>query len=158
MGFSRPTILKWVAVSSPGDLPDSGIEINSLVCPELPGRFSFLSFFLSFFFLPPLRPSGKLLDSSYQKVKTRMGIIWYSLLYIPKPRLSPKMTTYGPMLYFPEKNILSVGPKAVSYSSSKSQEVKCRLGNVRQDFSWFRNISFWFNRYVFVLTFITNCK
>ena len=53
------------------------------------------------------------------------------------------MTTYGPMLYyFPEKNILSVGLKAVSYSSNKSQEVKCRLGKVRQDFSWFKNISF----------------
>ena len=102
---------------------------------SLPRDQTYVSYISWISFLA-LRPPGKLLDGSYQKVKTRMGILSYSLLYIPKPRLSQKMTTYGPMLYyFPEKNILSVGLKAVSYSSNKSQEVKCRLGKVRQDFS-----------------------
>ena len=37
-GNSQATMLEWVAISSPGDLPDPGIELTSLVSC-LAGRF-----------------------------------------------------------------------------------------------------------------------
>ena len=37
MGFLRQEY--WVAISSSRDLPDSGIELTSLVSPTLAGRF-----------------------------------------------------------------------------------------------------------------------
>ena len=43
-GFSvheilQARILKWVGILSPGNLPDPGIELASLVSLALPGRF-----------------------------------------------------------------------------------------------------------------------
>ena len=35
----RTRILEWVAISSPGDLPDPGIEPMSLASPALAGGF-----------------------------------------------------------------------------------------------------------------------
>ena len=35
-GFSQPRILAWVAISSPGDFPNPGIELRS---PTLAGTF-----------------------------------------------------------------------------------------------------------------------
>ena len=38
-GISEARILEWLAYSTPGDLPDSGIKLASLVSPVLAGRF-----------------------------------------------------------------------------------------------------------------------
>ena len=38
-GIFQARILEWIAISSPGDLPDPGIKPLSLVFPELAGRF-----------------------------------------------------------------------------------------------------------------------
>ena len=38
-GTSQARILEWVAISYPGDLPNSGIEPSSLVSPALAGGF-----------------------------------------------------------------------------------------------------------------------
>ena len=38
-GILQVRILAWVAILSPGDLPDSGIEPRSLVSPALGGGF-----------------------------------------------------------------------------------------------------------------------
>ena len=38
-GISQARILEWVAVSSPGGLPDPGIETVSLASPALAGGF-----------------------------------------------------------------------------------------------------------------------
>ena len=38
-GILQARILKWVACSSPGDLPDPGIEPAFLTSPELAGGF-----------------------------------------------------------------------------------------------------------------------
>ena len=38
-GILQVRILKWVAVSSSGDLPGPGTELTSLGCPALSGRF-----------------------------------------------------------------------------------------------------------------------
>ena len=38
-GISQARILEWAAVSSPGALPDPGIETVSLASPALAGRF-----------------------------------------------------------------------------------------------------------------------
>ena len=38
-GILQAGILEWVAIPSPGDLPDPGIEPASLVSPALAGRF-----------------------------------------------------------------------------------------------------------------------
>ena len=38
-GILQARILKWVACSSPGDLPDPGIQLASLMSPVLAGRF-----------------------------------------------------------------------------------------------------------------------
>ena len=37
--LSQAIILEWVAISSPGDLPDPEMEPTSLVSPEMAGRF-----------------------------------------------------------------------------------------------------------------------
>ena len=39
MGFLQAKILEWVAFPSPGDLPDPGIELESLTSPAMSGRF-----------------------------------------------------------------------------------------------------------------------
>ena len=38
-GISEARILEWLAYCTPGDLPDSGIKLESLVSPVLAGRF-----------------------------------------------------------------------------------------------------------------------
>ena len=38
-GILQARILEWVAVPSPGDLPDSGIKAVSLISPALEGEF-----------------------------------------------------------------------------------------------------------------------
>ena len=38
-GISQARILVWVAVSSPGDLPDPGMEPECLTSPAWAGRF-----------------------------------------------------------------------------------------------------------------------
>ena len=38
-GILQARILEWVAIPSPGDLPNPGMEPASLVCPALAGRF-----------------------------------------------------------------------------------------------------------------------
>ena len=38
-GIFQARILEWVAISSPGDLPNPGIKSTSLVFPVLAGRF-----------------------------------------------------------------------------------------------------------------------
>ena len=38
-GISQARILVWVAVPSPGDLPDPGMEPESLTSPAWAGRF-----------------------------------------------------------------------------------------------------------------------
>ena len=38
-GISQAKLLEWVAVSSPGDLPNPGIKPTSLVSPALAGGF-----------------------------------------------------------------------------------------------------------------------
>ena len=38
-GILQARILEWIAISSPGDLPDPGIEPMSLTSPALAGRF-----------------------------------------------------------------------------------------------------------------------
>ena len=39
MGILQARILEWVALLSPGDLPNPGIEPASLMSPALAGRF-----------------------------------------------------------------------------------------------------------------------
>ena len=39
LGILQGRILEWVAIPSPGDLPDPGIELTSLTSPALAGRF-----------------------------------------------------------------------------------------------------------------------
>ena len=38
-GILQARILEWVAIPSPGDLPDSGIKAVSLISPALEGEF-----------------------------------------------------------------------------------------------------------------------
>ena len=38
-GILQARILEWVPCPPPGDLPDAGIEFESLKSPELAGRF-----------------------------------------------------------------------------------------------------------------------
>ena len=38
-GILQARILEWVAVPFAGDLPNPGIELVSLICPALTGRF-----------------------------------------------------------------------------------------------------------------------
>ena len=38
-GILQARILEWVAMPSPGDLPDPGIELASLMSPALAGGF-----------------------------------------------------------------------------------------------------------------------
>ena len=38
--ISQARVLEWVAITSPGDLLDPGIELASLAFPELAGRFT----------------------------------------------------------------------------------------------------------------------
>ena len=42
-GILQARILEWVAVPSPGDLPDPGIKPVSLMSPALAGRFFTMS-------------------------------------------------------------------------------------------------------------------
>ena len=70
-GILQARILKWVAIPTPGDLPDPGIEPKSLVSPALAGGF--------FTTVPPgnyilfcrhtedLRPEGRQLGGSVLK-------------------------------------------------------------------------------------------
>ena len=49
-GIVQTRILEWVAMPPPGDLPNPGIEPESLMSPALAGKFVF------FFFLPLVLP------------------------------------------------------------------------------------------------------
>ena len=50
-GILQTRILEWVAMPPPGDLPNPGIEPESLMCPALAGKFVCL-----FVFLPLVLP------------------------------------------------------------------------------------------------------
>ena len=39
-GILQVRILEWVVVAPPGDLPDPGIKLVSLISPALAGKFS----------------------------------------------------------------------------------------------------------------------
>ena len=42
-GILQARILEWVAIPSPGDLLDPGMELTSLMSPALAGRFFTIS-------------------------------------------------------------------------------------------------------------------
>ena len=51
IGIFQARILEWVAIPTPGDLPDPGFKPTSPETPAFAGRFFFFFFFLiSFFF------------------------------------------------------------------------------------------------------------
>ena len=63
-GIFQARILEWGTISSPGDLPDPGIEHTSHVSPALAGRF---------FTLPPGKPQS-------QTFLVWEGLQWFNLL------------------------------------------------------------------------------
>ena len=117
-GILQARILKWVTCSSPGDLPDPGIEPAFLTSPELAGGFFTTSATWRMFNIPDA------LDKAH------------SLAWLMRPHLFPRITSPGapenPPYFNPRSPGGSSGSASLQRQRESSEEAEVSLSMKRE--------------------------